>query len=119
MKKEMAYLYLENISNIEFVCEPEVMEYLEKVNIFLRKYFALYNFEEFNKRDWIYKEDYDPDGLLESWQEYIVKTIYEIYNSFLCGNFMCAISMTRTLIESYVYYSILKMRMQYRHRKGT
>lgn len=103
MKKEIADLYLENISNTEFIREPEVMEYMEKVNIFLRKYFPLYN-----PREWRCNKEYDEDGLLVAWQEYIVKTVYEIYNSFLYGNFMCAISMSRTLIESYVYYSILK-----------
>ncbi|MBQ4649276.1 MAG: hypothetical protein IJB73_01095 [Firmicutes bacterium] len=103
MKKAIADLYLENISNTEFIREPEVMEYMEKVNIFLREYFPLYN-----PREWRYIEEYDEDGLLVVWQEYIVKTVYEVYNSFLYGNFMCAISMTRTLIESYVYYSILK-----------
>lgn len=42
------------------------------------------------------------------WQKYIVEAVYEIYNSFLCGNFMSAVAMSRSLMESCVYYTILK-----------
>ena len=39
MDKQIAELYFENNSNMEFVTEPEVKEYLSSVHDFLNTYF--------------------------------------------------------------------------------
>lgn len=103
MDKQIADLYFTNHSNMEFVMEPEVKDYLSNVHNFLNTHFH---------RDvsclWTYREEYDTYGLLMDWQKYIVEAIYEIYNSFICGNFMSAVAMSRSLMESCVYYTILR-----------
>jgi len=103
MNKKIAELYFEDYANTEFVQEPEVKEYLSRIHDFLDTYFNRYE-----PSAWTCQEEFDTDGFLILWQKYIVEAVYEIYNSFLCGNFMSAAAMSRALMESSVYYTILK-----------
>lgn len=94
-------LYIENYSNTEFVYEQDVYEYLKDVSAFLRFY---------NERDrWKYKNPaYDTMGYLKMWEKHIQELIMELFNSFVYGNFLSVSAMTRTLMECYVYVSIMK-----------
>lgn len=95
-------LYIENYSNTEFVSEAPVYEYLLHFSDFLRKY------KENNiPFDNVKYKNFDPYNLLGIWHEYMINMIIELFNNFIYGNLICATAMTRTLIESYVYLSIL------------
>lgn len=95
-------LYIENYSNTEFVSEAPVYEYLLHFSFFLRKYKE--SNIPFNNAQ--YKK-FDPYNLLGIWHEYLINMIIELFNNFIYGNLICATAMTRTLIECYVYLSIL------------
>ncbi len=103
MDKQITELYFQDYANTEFVQEPEIKEYLSRIHDFLDTYFNRYE-----PSVWTCQEDFDTDGFLILWQKYIVEAVYEIYNSFLYGNFMSAMAMSRALMESCVYYAILK-----------
>lgn len=96
-------LYIENYSNTEFMSEKEVYAYLEKVSAFLVKYN-----NEYDSRERMAHEAYDPNGFLSMWYGYIRDIINELFNAFIYGNLITTTAMTRTLIESYVYISIIK-----------
>ncbi|MCL2588626.1 MAG: DUF5677 domain-containing protein [Oscillospiraceae bacterium] len=96
-------LHIENYSKTEFMSEQEVYTYLQQVSAFLRKY---------NDLDQFYvqmeKEAYDPLGLLYIWRTYMRDLINELFALFCYGNLISAAAMTRTMIECYVFLSILK-----------
>ena len=95
-------LYIENYSNTEFVSEPDVHEYLQKVHAFLLAY-RDYDFECMLGED---KQDFS-NTHVRLWKKHISELINELYNSFVYGNLLTVAAMTRTLIECFVYYSIL------------
>ena len=94
-------LYIENYSNTEFVSEEDVQEFMSHLSNFLRNYqdFCSKNREQ---------NDFDPAGWLGMWRNHIVDLMIESFNSFVHGNLLVASAMTRSLIECYVYISILK-----------
>lgn len=97
----MEELYIENYSNTEFVSEEDVQEFMSHLSNFLRGYQAFcYKNREQN--------DFDPAGWLGIWRNHIVDLMIELFNSFVHGNLLVASAMTRSLIECYVYVSILK-----------
>lgn len=96
-------LYIENYSNTEFLSEKEVYAYLKKVSAFLVKYN-----DKYYNRERMGQEVYDPDGLLLMWYGYIKDIINELFNAFTHGSLITTTAMTRTLIESYVYISLIK-----------
>lgn len=96
-------LYIENYSNTEFISKKEVYEYLKKVSDFLKEYNDLDTYYALMNND-----DYDPMGWMNMWRLHIKDLINELFNSFLYGNLITATAMTRSLIECYVYLSILK-----------
>ena len=101
IEDKLRKLYIENSSNTEFVYEEDVYQYLEDVSAFLNFYNGRYR--------WKYKNpEYDTMGYLKMWQKYIQELIMELFNSFVYGNFLSVAAMTRTLMECYVYVSILK-----------
>ena len=95
-------LYIENHSNTEFVSEPDVFDYLVKVRHFLTEYQS-YDF------DCMIHENNQIAGnvYLRLWKNHISELINELYNSFIYGNLLTVAGMTRTLIECFVYFSIL------------
>ena len=94
-------LYIENFSNTEFMSEEDVYEYLEAVSNFLKEYndFLSEKYE---------KEEYDSFGWLGMWRKHMNELFVELFNSFVLGNLLSVAAMTRTLMECYVYVSILK-----------
>lgn len=107
MKKEVinpsydfSSLYIENDENIEFIMEPEIYNYLENVSNFLKKYKQKCFFNKIEL-------SFDKNNWLSRWQIFINDLIYELFNSYIAGNFISANAMTRSLIEAYVYFKIL------------
>ncbi|EAC3243345.1 hypothetical protein ACR87_09245, partial [Listeria monocytogenes] len=96
-------LQIENYYNTEFVLEKDVYVFLEKVSNLLKKYEKIDNYK-IN----IENEEYDKLGLLIHWQSYMKDLIVELFNSFVNGNLISNAAMTRSLIECYVYLSIIK-----------
>ncbi|HHP9127148.1 TPA: DUF5677 domain-containing protein, partial [Listeria monocytogenes] len=96
-------LQIENYYNTEFVLEKDVYVFLEKVSNLLKKYGKTDNYK-IN----IENEEYDKLGLLIHWQSYMKELIVELFNSFVNGNLISNAAMTRSLIEGYVYLSIIK-----------
>lgn len=95
-------LYIENYSNTEFISEPDVYNYLQKVHDFLIEYRG-YDFDCM-----IYEDNQNPKNLhIRLWKNHISELINELYNAFIYGNLISITAMTRTLIECFVYYSIL------------
>lgn len=92
-------LYIENYSNTEFISETEVYNYLKGFSTFLKKYN-----EETKRFD---TEDTESGWWLSMWYTHMKELIVELFNSFVHGNLISATAMTRTLIECYVYLSIL------------
>lgn len=92
-------LYIENYSNTEFMSEKDVYEYLKKVYKFLKKY---------KDKEITNKEAYDTDDLLLMWYSYVKNIVIELFNAFTQGNLLITTAMTRNLIESYGYISIIK-----------
>ena len=97
----MENLYIENYSNTEFLSEPDVYEYMEEVSSFLKKY------TEMIKYEWK-REEYDSFGWLGMWRKHMNELSVELFNSFVFGNYLSVAAMTRSLIECYIYASILK-----------
>ena len=95
-------LYIENHSNTEFVSEPDVFDYLVKVRHFLTEY-QRYDFDCM-----IHENNQNAENdHLRLWKNHISELINELYNSFIYGNLLTVAAMTRTLIECFVYFSIL------------
>lgn len=95
-------LYIENYSNTEFMSEKEVYDYLKRLSKFLRDYDRWDGYQintESAEKDKFY--------LMHMWHEHLKNMIMELFNNFLYGNLLSATAMTRTLIECYVYISIL------------
>lgn len=95
-------LYIENYSNTEFMSERDVYAYLKKISSFLKKY----NNEYDNKI--IRQKIDDHERLLFLWYGYVKDIINELFDAFIYGNLITTTAMTRALIESYVYLSIIK-----------
>ena len=95
-------LYIENYSNTEFISEPDICSYLQKVHDFLIEYHN-YDF------DCMICEDNQnrSNSYIRLWKRHISELINELYNALICGNLFSVAAMTRTLIECFVYYSIL------------
>jgi len=94
-------LYIENYSNTEFQSEEDVYAYLQKVSAFLKKYNSL-------NRHHTLKEPYDSSGLLDRWHLHIKDLVIELFNSFIHGNLLSVVAMTRALIECYAYLKVIK-----------
>ena len=95
-------LYLENYSNTEFISEPDIYEYLLKVHGFLIDY------RECDFDCMIHENNqYSPNLHIRLWKNHICELINELFNAFVHGNLLSVAAMTRTLIECFVYYSIL------------
>lgn len=97
-------LYIENYSNTEFISEPDVYKYLKEVHQFLIE-FHNYDF------DCIIHNNNQATSSIEFrlWKNHISALINELYNSFIYGNLLTIAAMTRTLIECFVYFSILNI----------
>lgn len=95
-------LYIENYSNTEFVSEQDVYCYLKHFSDFLR-YYSDWNWNT----GLIKNEKFDEKFLMNLWFQHLKNIINEIFNNFIYGNLLSATAMTRTLIECYVYISIL------------
>ena len=95
-------LYIENYSNTEFVSEPDVFNYLKELHDFLIEY---RNFD-FNC---MIGEDNGISGNshIRLWKNHTSELIHELYNAFIHGNLLTVAAMTRTLIECFVYLSVL------------
>lgn len=95
-------LYIENYSHTEFVSEPDVFIYLKKLHDFLMEYQS-YDF------DCIIDEENENlgDSYIRLWKNHTSELIHELYNAFVHGNLLTVAAMTRTLIECFVYLSIL------------
>lgn len=66
---------------------------------------------DYNRDDYkinIENDEKDKLHLMDMWHEHLKNVIIELFNNFLYGNLLSATAMTRTLIECYVYISILK-----------
>ena len=95
-------LYIENYSNTEFISEPDIYKYLQKVHDFLLAY------RDFDLECMIYENNQDSKNInLRLWKNHISELINELYNSFIFGNLFSVSAMTRTLIECFVYFNIL------------
>ena len=95
-------LYIENYSNTEFISEPDVYSYLQKVHDFLIEYHD-YDFDCM-----ICEDNQNPGNFyIRLWKSHISELINELYNALIYGNLFSVAAMTRTLIECFVYYSIL------------
>lgn len=97
-------LFLENYENTEFVYEEDIYDFLKRVANFLKVFMAgdgiaISWTEDGKKRDIL--------GLMDKWGRYMRELIVELFDSFIYGNFLSGSAMTRTLIESYIYLSIL------------
>lgn len=90
------------IENAEFMSEKEVYDYLKRLSKFLRGYDRWDGYQ-------INTESAEKDKfhLMHMWHEHLKNMIMELFNNFLYGNLLSAAAMTRTLIECYVYISIL------------
>ena len=95
-------LYIENYSNTEFMSEPEVYKYLKHLSDFLRRY------DDWNRWcETVDTEKVEAASLMGLWRKHLNDIINELFNNFIHGNLLSAAAMTRTLIECYVYISIL------------
>ena len=98
--KSLKNLYIENYSNTEFIYEDEIYCYLKKISNLIKNIKDDDMLKSNNAEDILYWVEY--------WKNYTLDLIYEIYNSFIIGNFISASAMTRTLIETYAYLRIVK-----------
>lgn len=95
-------LYIENYSNTEFISEPEIYKYLQKVHDFLIAY------RNFDIDCMIHEDNQNPKNMhIRMWKNHISELINELYNALVFGNLFSVAAMTRTLIECFVYFSIL------------
>lgn len=93
-------LYIENYSNTEFMSENDVYQYLKNLSKFIKKYNEFRNYKD-------KQFEFDKMKLIYLWENHINEMINELFNNFIHGNLLSASAMTRTLIECYVYTSIL------------
>ena len=99
---QLNQLYIENFSNTEFVSEPDVYDYLTKLHDFLVEY------RDYDFNCMIFEENQCWQKIhIRLWKNHICQLIHELYNAFIYGNLITVAAMTRTLIESFVYLSIL------------
>ena len=103
-------LVLWNSSNLEFVLEPDIYAYLEKVRSFIVSCIQF-------SRKTINNEDSPNQPFLwaQLWKNHLLDLITDAFSSFCCGNFNSAVAMTRTLIECHVYYQILSEHNELTH----
>lgn len=95
-------LYIENYSHTEFISEPDVYNYLQKVHNFLIAY------RDFDLDCMIHEDNQIHfHSHVRMWKNHISELINELYNALIIGNLFSVAAMTRTLIEYFVYYSIL------------
>ena len=95
-------LYIQNYSNTEFVYEPDVHNYMSKVHDFLIE------FHEYDTDCTMYENNNDAGNMhIRTWKNHISELINELHNAFIHGNLFTVAAMTRTLIECFVYYSII------------
>ena len=95
-------LYIENYSNTEFISEPDICKYLQKVHDFLIAY------RDFDLDCMIRENNQNSRNThLRMWKNHISELINELYNALIFGNLFSVSAMTRTLIECFVYFSIL------------
>lgn len=103
-KRDMSLdeLYIENYSNTEFIHEDDVYKYLKRFSKFIREYneWNVYNESAKNEKS-------NKFSLMCLWHRHLKDIINEIFNNFIHGNLISTAAMTRTLIECYVYISIL------------
>lgn len=97
----MEKLYIENVSNTEFVYEKDIYTYLIKLKNILEKYSSSVRANGKNK-------SYDPWGFLQLWQVHMKELSIELFNSFAEGNYLATMAMTRTLMECYVFVKIMQ-----------
>lgn len=95
-------LYIENYSNTEFIMEPEVYNYLKHFSDLLKEY---NEWDIWQRTDG--EEQFDKMGLIKMWYGHLREIMNELFNNFIHGNLLSATAMIRTLIECYVYISIL------------
>lgn len=95
-------LYIENYSNTEFIMEPDVYDYLKHFSALLRHY----NEWDIGQKK-SEEEIFDESSFMQMWYKHIGEIMNELFNNFIHGNLLSAAAMTRTLIECYVYLSIL------------
>lgn len=91
-------LFIENYTNTEFIYEKDVLAYLVQLRSFLCEF-----------RDCNLYADECTSTATRIWKNYIVDLTIELHNDFSIGNFISVSAMTRVLIESYAYLSILSM----------
>ena len=95
-------LYIENYSNTEFISESDVYNYLEAIHDFLVEY------GDFDLDCMIHEDgQIHANSHARMWKNHISELINELYNALVYGNLFSVAAMTRTLIECFVYYSIL------------
>lgn len=96
-------LTIENYENTEFIYEKDVYAYLLKFSSFIKKYnkWGSYKLSD-------YASSYDPLNVFALWHRHAKDLISEVFSIFVSGNFLSARSVTRTLIEAYIYIKILK-----------
>lgn len=100
-KSKLSDYHIENYSNTEFTNELQVSRYLRNISILMNK-LSYYNLHEIT-----YCEDDTFNNYFITWVQHIRELVIEIFNSYIYGNLFSSISLTRTLIECYVYLKIL------------
>lgn len=100
--KSLEDLYIENYSNTEFVMESDVYDYLRKFSDLLKSYNE-WNIGYKKKETGLCNEN----ALMQMWYRHLCELMNEAFNNFIHGNLLSASAMTRTIIECYVYISIL------------
>ena len=99
---QLSNLYIENYSHTEFISEIDVYNYLKQVNDFLIEY------GDFDLDCMIHEyNQIHANTHIRMWKNHISELINELYNAFVHGNLFSVAAMTRTLVEYFVYYSIL------------
>lgn len=96
---DIGELCIENYSNTEFVSEPEVYCFLEHFSCFLKEYGVFCGQIALRKSGNFWEN---------LWWQHINELIDELFAAFVCGNFLSASAMTRSLIECYVYFGIIR-----------
>lgn len=96
-------LIIENYPNTEFIYEKDVYAYLLKASSFIKKYNSWENYQSPDDAS-----SYDPFNIFPVWQRHVKDLISELFSIFVSGNLLSARSVTRTLIEAYIYLKIFK-----------
>ena len=101
-EEQLDDLYIENYSNTEFVSEPDVFDFLKELHNFLIEY------RNYDFNCMICEDNKTAENLhIRQWKNHTYELIHELYNAFIHGNLLTVAAMTRTLIECFVYLSIL------------